>query len=185
MKKITALFTIFSILLFTAFSETLTFPILGFRTIPTEPIPTVCDFEESWFGENSARVYHHGICRIACLFSETSYLDIVANPDKNQIYAVYKTLGFADDNIEFHYDNVDYTNEWGFNQCAVSYGLKSIKSSLGQKNLVVMNIRGTPLSHYEWLSNLDLSDETHEMREMHEGYDISANQMKESLDVWF
>ncbi|MBR0032415.1 MAG: hypothetical protein IJP61_09020 [Treponema sp.] len=182
MKKITALFTIFSILLFTAFSETLTFPILGFRTIPTEPIPTVCDFEESWFGENSARVYHHGICRIACLFSETSYIDIVANPDKNQIYAVYKTLGFADDNIEFHYDDVDYTNKWGFNQCAVSYGLKSIKSSLGQKNLVVMNIRGTPLSHYEWLSNLDLSDETHEMREMHEGYDISANQMKESLD---
>ena len=169
-------------LLFSAFSERLTFPILGFRTIPTEPIPTECDFEEHWFGEHSARVYHHGICRIACLFSETSYLDIVANPDKNQIYEVYKTLGFSDDNIEFHYDDVDYTNEWGINQCAVSYGIKKINSALGAKNLVVMNIRGTPLSHYEWLSNLDLSDTDHSMRLMHEGYDISADQMKESLD---
>ena len=180
-KRATTLIAFLTILL-SAPAERLTFPILGFRTIPTEPIPTECDFEEGWFGQASARVYHHGICRIACVFSETSYLDIVANPEKNQIHEVYKTLGFSDENIEFHYDNVDYTNEWGFNQCAVSYGIKRIQSALGERNLVVVNIRGTPLSHYEWLSNLDLSDTDHSMRPMHEGYDISADQMKESLD---
>lgn len=187
MKKSLSLFLLFFIFGNFLHSEVqhLNFPILGFRTIPIIPIPTECDFDESWFGENSSRVYHHGICRIACLFAETSYLDIIEFPDRNQIHEVYRVLGFSEENIEFHYEDVDYTNKWGINQCAVSYGIKSIKSSLGEKNLVVMNIRGTPLSHYEWLSNLNLSDTTQKDRPLHEGYDISADQMKESLVDFF
>ena len=92
-----------------AFSESqmITFPILGFKTVPTEPIMLDVEWNEAWFGEKSAFEYHHGISRIACVFSEISYIEDVDTNPNNVIYRSYKALGIADENMLFHY-NINY-----------------------------------------------------------------------------
>ena len=160
-----------------------TFPILGFKTVPKEPIMLDVPWNEAWFGEKTAFEYHHDIARIACVFAEMSYIeDVEEHPTTNVLYRSYKALGVEDENILFHYD-INYSDPLGNNQSGVSFAQKVIKSSLGEKVLVFCIVRGTPRNANEWVSNVNVSDSTHKEEDFHEGFFIAANQLyKELID---
>ena len=175
------LISLFLLQLCTLYAETITFPILGFKTVPKEPIMLDVPWEEKWFGEKSAFVYHHDIARIACVFSEMSYIeDVEEHPTTNVIYRSYKALGIDDENILFHYD-IKYTDPLGDNQSGVSFAHKKIQSALGEKVLVFCIVRGTPRNANEWVSNVNVSDSTHTAQDFHEGFFIAADQLYKEL----
>ncbi len=183
-KSIISVFVLF--FQFFLFAETVVFPILGFKTVPKEPIMLEAEWEEAWFGEKTAFDYHHGICRIACIFSEISYVeDVVENPEGNVIFRSYKALGIKNEDMRFHYD-IDYDALLGNNQSGVTFAHKTIKSALGEKTLVFCVVRGTPRNANEWISNVNLSDSTKKAQNIHEGFFISADQIyRELLDYLF
>ena len=58
---------------------------------------------------------------------------------------------------------------------------KEIASSKGRQTLVFVIIRGTPLNADEWISNLNLSDESKSEKEIHEGFNKATEQVYTAL----
>lgn len=126
------------------------------------------EWNEKWFGQSSSYEYHHGIARIACLFSALSY-------NQDALETNYHKLGIASKDIFFNY-NVDYSSFlWGNDQCAFSIASKPIDSSIGKQTLVIVNIRGTPLNANEWLSNLNIHDPSQTNETIHMGFGKAAS----------
>lgn len=180
LKKIFCIFILLFLIIPLSFSEVITFPILGFKTVSSTPVPIDMEWNEYWFGENKSSVYHHGIARIACLLSEISYVDVDKNPFDNVLYSAYHLMGVEDNKIWFDY-KLDYHDSFGNNQAGVSFASKKIKSSLGDRTLVYLTVRGTPLNANEWLSNLNISDSTKAETLFHEGFFVTARKIYSEL----
>lgn len=161
--------------------NTITFPVSGLETVPDEPVPIDVEWNENWFSEGRPTEYHHGIARIAALLSEVAYVEVEKHPENNELLACYELLGFTRTSIEFHYE-LDYSDPvLGNNQAAFSFALKEIDTDAGKRNLLFAVIRGTPLSANEWISNLGISDSTKKDAEIHEGFFITMQSVKDSL----
>ena len=161
-----------------AHAEQIAFNISALNSTYKEPVPVEAEWNERWFGESPATTYHHGIARIAMLFSEICYTynEDITNPD-NTLLQAYRQLGFQDKDIELHYD-IDFTDqELGKDQCMFSLAHRSIASALGKKELIFLIIRGTSDISDEWISNLNLSDDTGKATVLHEGFRKAADQV--------
>ncbi|MCQ2241915.1 lipase family protein [Treponema sp.] len=132
-------------------------------TTPGHQTKLSVEWDEKWFGQSSSYEYHHGIARIACFMSAIAY-------DPTMLDTNYRMLGISSKDIFLNYD-VDYSDSlWGNDQCAYSIASKDIVSSKGKQSLVIVNIRGTPLSANEWLSNLNINDSAQTENKIHKGF---------------
>lgn len=169
-KKNIILLSIFLLAKLNFFSETITLPINSEETGFDTPVELPFEWNEKWFGGNSPSVYNHGLAKIACALSEVSYVNLKTDPNLNQLKNVYKKLGVAEQNMEFHYQ-LDYKAP-GLekDQAAFSIAAKEINSAKGKRTLIFLTIRGTPYSAPEWISNVNVADSTHESTLIHEGF---------------
>ncbi|MBQ2206353.1 MAG: hypothetical protein II413_04030, partial [Treponema sp.] len=136
----------------TSFAKTVSLPVTGIPGLVPYIADISLDWDEGAFGKKSAFFYNHSIARMAAVFSDNAYVDVLAKKD-NPLYRTYKALGVQDSDIFLKY-NVDYNDaEYGINQCAFSIASKTISSAQGPKTLVFLIIRGTPLGPEEWISN--------------------------------
>lgn len=168
MKKIgfTSILLFFSILHVQAESIPFVYDTPGKQTI------LHMEWNEKWFGQKSSYEYHHGIARIASFFSAIAY-------NTDNLEANYRSLRFLE--TELHYD-VDYTDSlWGNDQCAFSIASKEIDSSNGKRSLVIVNIRGTPLNANEWLSNLNINNDSQKEDQIHRGFATASSVIHTAL----
>lgn len=163
--------------------QTLTFPVKGLMTVTEDFAMLNADWSDSWLfpadGDEKAfpSAYHHGIARIACILSTTSYVDVDTTGFSDALSRCYKVLGVAPENIEYHY-NVDYSDPvWGNDQCAFSFAHKTVQTKDGERTIVFAVIRGTPLSANEWISNLNIGNESSELK-LHDGFLRATTQVK-------
>ncbi|MBQ0050757.1 MAG: lipase family protein [Treponema sp.] len=164
-----------------AYSLNLTFPVSGLMTVSPRPQPVSTEWNDNWILEASAFEYHHGIARVAAMLSEISYVDVAENPNENEVKLSYKALGIKENAMEFHY-KIDYsTPVLGDNQAAFSFASKQISGPSGNKTLIFVVIRGTPLNANEWISNLAISDSTRADTIMHEGFYRTMVQVQNAL----
>lgn len=163
--------------------RTVTLPVHGLNVAAANPVPVEAEWNESVFLTSRTDVYNHEIARIAVLLSEISYVRVEKNPGENEMIRSYRELGFHDSDIEWNY-SIDYTvPNTENNQAAYSFAFKEIRASSGTKKLVLVVLRGTPLTANEWLSNINVSDTTHKDRILHEGFfDTSLNIKKAFCD---
>lgn len=162
-------------------AKVFTFPVHGLEVAAEEAVPTQAEWEENWLLESKPADYHHGIARIAALFSEISYVPVEKNPSSNELVASYRLLGFTDKNIECNYI-LDYTTPIsGNNQAAYSFAVKDFKDSKHGEKLVFVILRGTPLNANEWISNVNVSDTTKKNVDVHEGFQKTSENIKFSL----
>lgn len=182
--RLLKLFFIFQLSVFGfqfAFARTVTLPVHGLVVASDEPVPLDVEWDEKWFWEGKPTEYNHNIARIAALFSEISYVRVEEAPEHNPLIQSYHTLGFKDDLIEMNYI-LDYAAPiTGNNQAAYSFAAKEIQTPNGKKTLVFVILRGTPLSANEWLSNLNISDTTHENVLVHEGFSRTVSLVHTAL----
>lgn len=169
------------IALSTASARKITFPVNGLLVAAKEPVPLEAEWDESWFTESSPTKYNHGIARIAALLSEISYIQAEKHPDSNELLQSYRLMGFKDENISWNY-MLDYTAPIsGNNQAAYSFASKDIQTPQGSKKLVLVVLRGTPLSANEWISNINVSDNTHKDVLLHEGFFRTCENIQKEL----
>ncbi len=159
----------FCFLFFIAFypvsAEKLTFYAEGFSG-RVEPVPVSIEWNLGWF-EESSFAYNHDLARISALLADLAYSDVAGNPEDNNLLAAYKNLGVADADIEMFY-NVDYSDPlWGNDQCAFSFASRSLPNG---KKLLFVTVRGTPGNSNEWLSNLNVMNQSWENSVLHEGF---------------
>ena len=167
----------------TSFAKTVSLPVTGIPGLVPYIADISLDWDEGAFGKKSAFSYNHSIARMAAVFSDNAYVDVLAKKD-NPLYRTYKTLGVQDSDIFLKY-NVDYNDaEYGINQCAFSIASKTISSAQGPKTLVFLIIRGTPLGPEEWISNLNINNSHKESQEIHEGFSIATQQVLLYLDEY-
>ncbi len=167
----------------TSFAKTVSLPVTGIPGLVPYTADISLDWDEGAFGKKSAFSYNHSIARMAAVFSDNAYVDVLAKKD-NPLYRTYKTLGVQDSDIFLKY-NVDYNDkEYGINQCAFSIASKTISSAQGPKTLVFLIIRGTPLGPEEWISNLNINNSHKESQEIHEGFSIATQQVLLYLDEY-
>lgn len=140
------------------------------------PVEVQVGFDEKWFEGGSGFEYSHDIARLACFLADSSYTDVLSNPDGNLLKKNYETLGVDGGAMEFNYD-VDYSNSiWGNDQCASSFALRKISGAGGKrKTLVFCVLRGTPFGANEWLSNLNINDAGGTQNEIHKGFAYAAS----------
>lgn len=161
-----------------AHAETITLNVNSLYSTYGAPVPIQTEWDEGMFGRTPSTSYNHDIARLAILLSEICYLynDDIASPD-NTLLQAYHRLGVQDKDIELHYDT-DFTDqELGKDQCKYSFAHRSIQSALGKKELVFLIIRGTSDISDEWISNLNISDDTGKESVLHEGFRKAADQV--------
>ena len=165
-------------------AEKITLPIKGFETLSRETVMIEAEWNEQLFGEKPAFEYNHDLARIAALLSTVSYTDVLSNPNDNELLRCYRAFGIQDEKTEFHYD-VDYESSlWGNDQSAFSFAVKQIESAKGKRNLIFIVIRGTPLNANEWISNLNVSNQTKSAAEFHEGFFHAEQQVKSAFTTF-
>ena len=153
-----------------SFAEKISFPVKSLVTVEETPVMISAEWNEKWFGENTAVIYNHDLARIAGIFSAVAYEDGDIGQPSNLLFQCYRAAGFPEELIEMHYD-LNYSNHvLGNDQASFSFASKKIKGSNSKKNLIAIVIRGTPLNANEWISNLNISDRTGEQEEFHEGF---------------
>lgn len=166
---------------FSIFSENVNFSLRGLETVSKDSIILPFNWDESFFGKETSKKYNHYIARIASIFSMVSYVDVLNNPKENELIKCYNAIGIKNNDIELHY-NINYKhNLWGNDQTAFSFATKKIQSSKGERNLIFVVIRGTPLSANEWISNFNISNKTHKEAEFHEGFYTAAKQIESAF----
>lgn len=181
------LFRSFFMILLTLFSlpalhaKKITFPVHGLLVATKEPVSLDVDWDEKWFFETETTKYHHGIARIAALLSEISYIPAEKNTESNELIQSYRLMGFKDEDIYWNY-TLDYTSPTeGNNQAAYSFASKDVQTAKGTKKLVLVVLRGTPLSANEWISNINVSDNTHKDVLVHEGFYRTVETIQKEL----
>ncbi len=133
-------------------------------------IPFELDWDESWFGAASSTLYNHKLARAACFFSNIAYSEVEKDVRNNALVTDYHRLGFADEDIELHY-NLNYKDAmWGDDQCAYSIASKKISSAAGERTLIMVIIRGTTKNVNEWLSNLNIGKVSEDQLALHRGF---------------
>ena len=186
MGKNSLLKTLLSFLAFTfsfsaLYARKVTFPVHGLMVASPLPVPLEAEWDEKWFFESDNLEYNHKIARAAVLLSEISYVSVEKKPDSNPMIQTYRLLGFKDSEIEWNYV-LDYAVPLiGNNQAAYSFAFKDISTPKGNKKLVLVVLRGTPLSANEWISNINVSDSTHKTVQIHEGFWKTEENIKLSL----
>ena len=99
------------------------------------------------------------------MLSFASY-GVKTDGSRNLLQYNLKLIDVKQADMNFCY-NINYENQlWGKDQCAFCIASKEIASSKGRQTLVFVIIRGTPLSADEWISNINLSDESKTEKEM-------------------
>lgn len=161
-------------------AETISFPVKGLVTVSKEPVYVNAQWDEKWFGEKSAYFYNHNLARIAGILSCVAYEEAENDPN-NLIVQCLKNIDVKNSLIEQHY-KIDYNNSvWGNNQTGFTLACKEIDSSMGKRNLILVIIRGTPLSANEWFSNINISDRTKKQEDFHEGFFKATKQIETAL----
>ncbi len=128
------------------------------------------EWSEDFFTKGTAFNYNHDIARLACLLSDASYADVLADKNENPLKKNYGLLGIDESDMEFHYE-INYNDAlWGNDQCAFSFASKEIDSPDGKKTLIFLVIRGTPLNANEWISNLNINDASKRQDKIHKGF---------------
>lgn len=151
-----------------------------FNEIKSEKIFSV-EWDENWFGEKSSFEYNHRLARAACFFANSAYSVLDEKSNGNDISYNFKKLGVSENAVEIHY-NIDYSNSiWGNDQCAFSFGSKTISTSAGQRTLIFIIIRGTPLNANEWLSNLNIDDSNQTEKLVHKGFALASHLVHSAL----
>ncbi|MGI5058401.1 lipase family protein [Treponema pectinovorum] len=172
---------IFFIFVTQAQTKKISFSVKGLVTVAKENVLIETEWDEKWFGKVDSAVYNHGLARIAGIFSCASYEDFKEKKDSKILLGCYRRLGFPEEKIFTHYD-LNYKNSiWANDQSAFSFASKRIESSKGNKTLIFITIRGTPLSANEWISNLNVSDKTKTEAEFHEGFLKSTKQLENAF----
>ncbi len=139
------------------------------------------EWNEDFFTKHDSSTYNHKLARIACIFSELSYVDVKDSGQSNELLWAYEKIGMQAQDIDFHYD-VDYTDSaWGWNQCAFSIGSKKIQTEKGSEHLVFIVMRGTPLNADEWISNINVNDLTKKASSLHQGFSVASEQVYNNL----
>lgn len=161
--------------------EKISVPVIALETPIETPMEISVEWNEKWFGENTAFIYNHNLARIACILSEVSYVDTEEDPRLTILKKVYRKFGVKDDLMEFHYD-IDYSLEgYGYNQAAFSFASKDIYGKNGKSNLIFVTIRGTPEVAEEWISNINVGDSSKNEQKIHEGFFYTESQVQKSL----
>ena len=162
-------------------AEKLSLPVAGLFVPHESNVRADFEWNEKWFGEKSSFVYNHNLARIAILFSQLSYSDIEEKQYDSAIVEAYEALGVQRQNIDLHYD-IDIDDEnFGIDQCAFSFACKEIDSYYGKKQLVFVVVRGTVVNFHEWMSNLNVSNNTRKVPVYHEGFNKCAQQVMNEL----
>ena len=156
-------------------AETLTFPINGFNSLHKEPVSISIEWNDAWMGAAPATVYNHNLARAACLLAEQSYGDMAET---------YRTFGIREEDWELHYD-IDYEDpDWGNDQCAFSFALKTVETAQGARTLLFIIIRGTPDGKNEWISNLNINDGEQVNTFIHRGFAKACEQIRQALCLY-
>ena len=114
------------------------------------------------------------------MLSFASY-GVKTDGSRNLLQYNLKLIDVKQADMNFCY-NINYENQlWGKDQCAFCIASKEIASSKGRQTLVFVIIRGTPLSADEWISNINLSDESKTEKEIHEGFYKATEQVYTEL----
>ena len=79
----------------TSFAKTVSLPVTGIPGLVPYTADISLDWDEAAFGKKSAFFYNHSIARMAAVFSDNAYVDVLAKKD-NPLYRTYKTLGVQD-----------------------------------------------------------------------------------------
>ncbi|WP_191016911.1 lipase family protein [Treponema zioleckii] len=128
------------------------------------------EWREDFFTEGTAFSYNHELARFACMLSDASYADVLADATSNPLKKNYELLGINESDMEFHYE-INYNDAlWGNDQCAFSFASKEIETPAGKRTLILLVIRGTPLNANEWISNLNINDASQKQDEIHKGF---------------
>lgn len=139
------------------------------------------EWNEKWFGRKSSYEYDHDIAKFSSFLSAAAYADVVADGDNNFLLTDYRLLGIRSDDVEMHYD-VNYDDSiLGNDQVAYSIASKVIDSSKGKQTLVLVSVRGTPMTANEWLSNLNITTQANSENMVHNGFGKAANAVYMSL----
>ena len=162
-------------------ARTVTLPVNGLEVAALQAVPMELDWDENFFADSKTSEYNHQIARIAAFLSEISYVLVEKSPDNNEMLSSYQALGFDTDKIEWNYF-LDYSIPLiENNQAAFSLARKDINTKNGNKTLIFVVLRGTPLSANEWISNLNISDTTHKEVQIHEGFSKTTQNIKQAL----
>ncbi len=141
---------------------------MGLTTPLPYPVFVEAEFSEDLFLKNAFE-YNHALARIACILSDVSYVD--ANANENALCACYRTLGIHENDIFLDYSPV-YQKDDNDN-AAYSFALLRTKN----EPVVIVVIRGTPLSANEWISNLNIADSSKQEEIFHEGFKKSTERI--------
>lgn len=144
-----------------AAAETVEFPVMGLTTPLAEPVPIRAEFDPGWF-DGDPFAYSHGIARLACILSDVSYVDATA--EGNALSLCYDALGIPDGDREIDYD-LDYS---GGDNDKAAHSFALLRAEGGP--VVIVVVRGTPLSAHEWISNLNIADSSRQEEQFHEGF---------------
>ncbi len=178
-KSIFLFFLIFSFS--RVFGEKVSLPVAGLFVSESRHERMDFEWDEKWFGEKSSFVYNHSLARVAILLSELSYSDIENRMYGSALADAYESLGVKKQDIDLHYDIDLDDKHWGIDQCAFSFACKEIDSFIGKKYLVFVVVRGTVVNFYEWMSNLNVSNNTKHVPVYHEGFNKCTHQVMGEL----
>ncbi|MBO7123611.1 MAG: lipase family protein [Treponema sp.] len=171
-----------SIMCAASFAQKVTVNVEGRGAEKDALVPVTVDWNDAWFEPFDKPVYNHKLARAAGALSCLAY-DAKDKTRDNALAQAYAKYGVPYENIEWHYD-IDYSNEvYGINQTAFSFGFKKLPSG---RDLVFVVIRGTPGNEEEWLSNINVQDDSVKFLksappEYHEGFLTAVTQIKLSL----
>lgn len=144
------------------YAEKINFEFIPFGSTGPATAEIPVEWNPEWLTKQSSFTYSHDIARIACVLANTAYTPASSSDKENTIINAYKKLGADKDSILLNYD-IDYEAPiWGNDQSAFSIAHTD--------SILFITIRGTPLSANEWISNLNISDDTSDETSLHEGF---------------
>lgn len=132
-------------------------------------------WSDEWLINGNAYEYNHNLAITGGVLSSATYGNS-SNSDM-MIKAALIQMGCSPLDIVTKYA-LDYTNEeeGGVNQAAYAIARKVVPTENGNKEILYIVVRGTA-SKEEWLSNINISNQSNSKELYHEGFDIARQQI--------
>lgn len=173
--KLKVFFAVFFITLAFAHAKNVQFALAPFGSSSVTTTMSF-DWSEEYLASSSFN-YNHDIARIACALASMTYQDFASNTENNILRDAYLQLGIKQENIHFFYDVDFLDSELGYDQCAFSIAHSD--------SFMIVNVRGVNTQNtYEWISCLNVSNETQKDSVFHEGFYKPTIELKKEIDKY-